>query len=96
MVHLELLRYELKAKRRSILYFCLGLMAWGGLITSLYPTVSGIEAFSDYWGQFPDALKNLFGGHEVNILRPEGYITLEYYQLFLPLIIAAFAFSKSC
>ena len=76
-----------------MLYFSAGLFAWGFLITALYPTVSGIEAFSDYWGQFPESLKNLFGGHEINILKPEGFITLEYYQLFLPIILAAFVFA---
>ncbi len=92
MINLELLSYQLKARRKSGLYFSLGLLVWGFLITALYPTVSDIEAFSDYWGQFPDNLKNLFGGHDVNILRPEGFITLEYYQMFLPIILAAFAF----
>jgi len=92
MINLELLSYQLKARRKSGLYFSLGLFLWGFLITALYPTVSDIAAFSDYWGQFPDNLKNLFGGHDVNILRPEGFITLEYYQMFLPIILAAFAF----
>lgn len=75
-----------------MLYFSIGLFLWGLMITALYPAISDVEAFSDYWTQFPDTLKNLFGGHEINILRPEGYITLEYYQLFLPIILAAFAF----
>jgi ABC-2 type transport system permease protein len=92
MINLELMSYQLKARRKNCLYFSLGLFVWGLLITALYPAVSGVEAFSDYWGQFPDSLKNLFGGHEVNILRPEGFMTLEYYQLFLPIILAAFAF----
>jgi beta-exotoxin I transport system permease protein len=92
MIAPELLAYQLKAKRKSLIYFFIGLFSWGFLITALYPTVSGITAFSDYWGQFPEGIKNLFGGHEVNILRPEGYITLEYYQLFLPIILSAFAF----
>lgn len=92
MIVPELLRYQLKARRRSLFYFFVGLFSWGFLITALFPTVSDITAFSSYWGQFPDNLKNLFGGHEVNILRAEGYITLEYYQLFLPIILCAFAF----
>ncbi len=92
MINLKLLRYQLKTKRRNMLYFSIGLFLWGLMITALYPAVSGVEAFSDYWSQFPDTLKNLFGGHEINILRAEGYITLEYYQLFLPIILGAFAF----
>jgi len=92
MIDPELLTYQLKARRRSSLYFSLGLFLWGLLITALYPAVSEVEAFSDYWGQFPENLKNLFGGHEINILKPEGFITLEYYQMFLPIILAAFAF----
>jgi len=76
-----------------MLYFSIGLFLWGLMITALYPAISEVEAFSDYWSQFPDTLKNLFGGHEINILKPEGYITLEYYQLFLPIILAAFAFA---
>jgi ABC-2 type transport system permease protein len=87
----SLLRYQLRSKRRNILYFSIGMFIWGFMITALYPTVSDVAAFSDYWEQFPDTLKNLFGGHDVNILKPEGYITLEYYQLFLPIILAAFA-----
>ena len=93
MINLKLLGYELRTKRRNMLYFSIGLSLWGLMITALYPAVSGVEAFSDYWSQFPDTLKNLFGGHEINILRPEGYITLEYYQLFLPIILGAFAFA---
>jgi len=93
MINDNLLRYQLKTKRRNMLYFSIGLFIWGLLITALYPTVSGISAFSDYWSQFPDTIKNLFGGHDVNILKPEGYITLEYYQLFLPIILGAFVFA---
>jgi ABC-2 type transport system permease protein len=92
MINDNLLRYQVKAKRRGGLFFALGLFLWGMMITAIYPTVSGFEAFSEYWGQFPESLKNLFGGHDVNILKPEGYITLEYYQLFLPIILAAFVF----
>jgi ABC-2 type transport system permease protein len=92
MINVKLLRYQLRAKRRGMLYFSLGMFLWGFLITALYPAVSGVQAFSDYWAQFPDTLKNLFGGHEINILRPEGFITLEYYQMFLPIILSAFAF----
>lgn len=95
MINLKLLSYQLKAKRKSLLYFSLGLFIWGFLITALYPTIQGIDVFSDYWGQFPDTLKNLFGGHEINILKPEGYITLEYYQMFIPIILAAFAFGMA-
>ena len=93
MINFNLLRYQLKTKRRNMLYFSIGMFLWGLMITALYPTVSGVEAFSDYWSQFPDTLKNLFGGHEINILKPEGYITLEYYQLFLPIILGAFVFA---
>jgi ABC-2 type transport system permease protein len=95
MIDFELFRYQLKAKRKSMVYFCIGLFSWGFFITALYPTISGIEAFSDYWGQIPDNFKNLFGGHEINILKPEGFITLEYYQLFLPIILGAFVFAFS-
>jgi len=91
MISPSLLRYQLRSKRRSLLYFSIGTLLWGFMTTALYPTVRDIEAFSDYWAQFPDTIKNLFGGHDVNILKPEGYITLEYYQLFLPIILAAFA-----
>ena len=91
MISTSLLRYQLRSKRRSLAYFSIGMFLWGFMITALYPAVSDVEAFSDYWTQFPDTLKNLFGGHEINILKPEGYITLEYYQLFLPIILAAFA-----
>jgi ABC-2 type transport system permease protein len=92
MINLELLSYQLRAKRSSSLYFSIGLILWGFLITALFPTIKGIDVFSDYWSQFPDNLKNLFGGHEINILKPEGYITLEYYQMFLPIILSAFVF----
>jgi ABC-2 type transport system permease protein len=91
MISPSLLSYQLRSKRRNILYFSIGMSIWGFMITALYPTISGVEAFSDYWAQFPDTIKNLFGGHEINILKAEGYITLEYYQLFLPIILAAFA-----
>ncbi len=93
MINYNLLRYQLKTKRRNMIYFSIGMFLWGLMITALYPAVSGVEAFSDYWSQFPDTLKNLFGGHEINILKPEGYITLEYYQLFLPIILGAFVFA---
>lgn len=90
MINASLLRYQLRSKRRNFIYFSLGMFIWGFMITALYPTVSELEGFSEYWAQFPDTVKNLFGGHDVNILKPEGYITLEYYQLFLPIILAAF------
>ena len=90
MINSSLLHYQLRSKRRSILFFSIGMFIWGFMITALYPTVRDLQGFADYWDQFPDTLKNLFGGHDVNILKPDGYITLEYYQLFLPIILAAF------
>jgi ABC-2 type transport system permease protein len=91
MARTEILRYHWKSKRRSLLYFSIGLFLWGVWMTAMFPTVSKMEAVSEYWSQFPDTLKNLFGGHEVNILKPDGYLTLEYYQLVLPIILTAFA-----
>jgi len=81
----------LRSKRRSLLYFSVGVVVYGFLIGALYPSVAKMSAFSQYWEQFPKNLKNLFGGSNVNILTPEGFLTLEYYQMILIIILAAFA-----
>lgn len=90
-MNLNLFRYQIRSKWRSLLYFSIGLFAYGFLITAIYPSISGLQAFSDYWQQIPEGFKNLFGGADVNILKPEGFITMEYYQMMLVIILAAFA-----
>lgn len=90
MIYLNLLRYQLRSKRRSLIYFSIGLFVYGFMITSIYPTISGMQAFSDYWDQFPQGIKNLFGGSEINILKPEGFMAMEYYQMILVIILSAF------
>ncbi|OFW60172.1 MAG: hypothetical protein A2W01_11905 [Candidatus Solincola sediminis] len=74
------------------------MVVFGFLISALYPSLSKMTAFSQYWEQFPKNLKNLFGGSNVNILTPEGFLTLEYYQMILIIILAAFTlgFTASC
>lgn len=86
----NILTYELTSRRRSFLYFSLGVIIYGLLITGLYDSIFKIKGFAQYWDQFPSNLKNLFGGGNINILTPEGFLTVEYYQLTLLIILAAF------
>ncbi len=91
IINLNLFIYEIRSKRRSLIYFSVGVAVYGFLIAALYPSISKMAAFSQYWEQFPKNLKNLFGGSSVNILTSEGFLTLEYYQLILIIILAGFA-----
>lgn len=85
-----LLRF-LRDKRRTLVWWVLGLGALLTIQLAMYPSMSG-SSYQDIWDQMPKAMKAMFGIDEsMSLTSPAGYFKAEALSLMLPMVIAIFA-----
>lgn len=87
----EVLFQTLRDRRRSILWWTLGLIGLVGLNLAFYPSVRGDPALSDYAKDLPESVRSLFAGGELDIASPAGYLNSQIFALTAPLVLLIFA-----
>ena len=87
----EVLVEALRARRRSLLWWSLGLAGLVGLTVAFYPSVRDDQALSDYMKNLPESVRALFAGGELDIASPAGYLNSQLYALMVPLVFLIFA-----
>jgi ABC-2 type transport system permease protein len=87
----EVLAEALKERRRSILWWVLGVAALVALTVAFYPSVRDDPALSDYAEDLPESLRGLFAGGELDLASPTGYLNSQIFSLMAPLILLIFA-----
>jgi ABC-2 type transport system permease protein len=87
----EILREALRERRRSIVWWTLGLAALVALNLAFYPSVRDDPALSDYAKDLPESVRALFAGGELDIASPAGYLNSQIFALMAPLILLIFA-----
>ena len=87
----EVLMEALRARRRSLLWWSLGLVGLVGLTVAFYPSVRDDQALNDYMKNLPESVRALFAGGELDIASPAGYLNSQLYALMVPLIFLIFA-----
>lgn len=81
----------LRERRRSLLWWTLGVAALVALNVAFYPSVRNDEALSDYAKDLPESVRALFAGGELDLASPVGYLNSQVYALMAPLLLLIFS-----
>ena len=87
----EVLAETLREKRRSLVWWALGIVALVGITIAFYPSISDDSSLSDYGENLPEGLRALFAGGEVDISSPAGYLNSQIYALTAPILLLVFS-----
>ncbi len=88
----ELIRRGLLDHRRALVGWCLGIVGYTLLTSSIFPSFSGSTDLNQLVERYPDALKALFGiSGGGGIGTGAGYTDAELFSLMLPLIVLVLA-----
>lgn len=85
----------LRAERRSLVLWCVGLAAFAVLMASFYPTVRDqAEKFQELLEAYPPAMQALVGGDMASFGSPAGYLRVEVFGAMAPLLFLIFAIGR--
>lgn len=87
----EVVAETLRERRRSLVWWALGLAAFVALNVAFYPSVRDDAALSDYSKDLPEAMRALFAGGETNLVSAAGYLNSQVFALMAPVILLIFA-----
>jgi len=81
----------LRDRRRSLLFWGLGLVALAVIMVSFFPVIRDAPFISDYLESFPEEFLALFAGEVTDYTSPEGYLNGELFFLMYPLLMLIFS-----
>jgi ABC-2 type transport system permease protein len=88
----ELFLRGLRDHRRALLAWCVGVVAYVGLIAAIFPSIEGSPEFDELLESYPEVLKSLFGIEEGgSITSGPGYLDAELFSFMLPLFVLLLA-----
>lgn len=86
-----ILRRLLADRRRSLLWWSLGILLTNGLTVALWPSIRGQEQFDEVVRDLPEALRALIGAQEdVAFTSPPGYLHTRLFSSVLPVLLLVF------
>jgi ABC-2 type transport system permease protein len=86
----EVVVETLRERRRSLLWWSLGLAALVALNLAFYPSIRDDAALSDYAKDLPESVRALFAGGELDLTSPAGYLNSQIFALLAPLVFLIF------
>ncbi|MDO8577577.1 MAG: ABC transporter permease subunit [Dehalococcoidales bacterium] len=90
MLVIKIIIKVLKEQRRSLLYWCIGLLAMAVVMSALYPSIRSMPSLDKYIQELPEAMKGFIGGELTDYSTPAGYFTAELYGFMVPLLFLIF------
>lgn len=81
----------LNDRRRSLLFWCIGLILLGVILLAFFPVIRDAPFISEYLESFPEEFLALFAGEVTDYTSPEGYLNGELFFLMYPLLMLVFA-----
>jgi ABC-2 type transport system permease protein len=81
----------LRERRRSLIWWALGIVLFVAINVAFYPSVRGDEALSDYAEKLPESVRALFAGGELDLASPAGYLNSQVFALTAPLLLLIFS-----
>jgi ABC-2 type transport system permease protein len=88
----ELFLRGLRDHQRALLAWCVGVVAYVGLIAAIFPSIEGSPEFDELLESYPEVLKSLFGIEEGgSITSGPGYLDAELFSFMLPLFVLMLA-----
>jgi ABC-2 type transport system permease protein len=86
----DVLLETLRERRRSLLWWTLGLIALIAITLAFYPSVRDQPGLSDYAKDLPESVRALFAGGELDFSSPAGYLNSQIFALMAPLLLLIF------
>lgn len=77
-------------RRKSLLFWSIGLLLYTIMIGSVYNSIEGVADFAQLMDEMPEVLRAIFG-EMGDITTPAGFLGAELYSLTLPLVLTIFA-----
>ncbi len=77
--------------RRSLFWWSLSLVGVAFMYIGLYPTIRDQPGLERILEEYPEAVRALFGGEAANFSTGAGYLNVELFSFFLPLLFFIFA-----
>jgi ABC-2 type transport system permease protein len=81
----------LRDRRRSLLWWILGVAGIVALNVVFYPSVRDDPALNEFARDLPESVRALFVGGELDLTSPVGYLNSQVYALMAPLLLLIFA-----
>lgn len=88
---IDVAREALRERRRSLLWWALGVALLMAINVAFYPSVRDDAALSDYAKDLPESVRALFAGGELDLSSPAGYLNSQVYALTAPLLLLIFS-----
>ena len=91
----ELFRRGVRDHRRALAAWCVGIIGYVALISSIFPSIEDSPELNDLIESYPDVLKSLFGITEGGSLTSgAGFLDAELFSFMLPLLVIVLAISS--
>lgn len=88
---MTVLRRFLRDRRRSTLWWLLGIVLTVALTVLFYPSIEGQDSFDEMSEEMPEAVRELFGlGGEFSMSSPEGFLQSQLFATMLPILLIVF------
>lgn len=87
----EIFRETLMERRRSILWWSLGIVSFVALQIVFYPSIRDSTGLNEYTRHLSDAMRALFVGGETDITSGIGYLNSQIFAFAGPLLLLIFA-----
>lgn len=81
----------LRDRRRSLLWWVLGVAAMVAVNVVFYPSVRDDPALNEFARDLPESVRALLVGGELDLTSPVGYLNSQVYALMAPLLLLIFA-----
>jgi len=85
---------SLRDQRRSLLFWCIGLVLLALYLAFFYPTVKTLPDLNKILEQAPKGIAALLGGQVLDYTSPTGYLNLELFSMMLPIILLVYTIGQ--
>lgn len=90
----ELVERTLVDRRRGMLGWCTGLAVYIAIVLAFFPTVRDSPSYAALADEYPDALKDIFGGSAgFELSTGPGFANVQLFTLVLPVLFVAVSIS---
>ena len=86
MSRFPVLLQELRDRRRSLLWWSVGMAAWIVIIAAMYPTIRDTSGISQLVEQYPKGILAIFGVSDMDFASGAGYLAGELFGFVVPLL----------
>jgi ABC-2 type transport system permease protein len=87
----EVLRETLLDRRRSLIWWSVGIVALIAINLAFYPSIRDSAGLSNYAKDLPESMRAMFIGGELDLASPVGYLNSQVFALVVPGLFLIFS-----